>query len=321
MDRFADMQMFVSVVEAGSISGAADRLGLAKSAVSRRLAELEARLGVQLLQRTTRRLNVTESGRAYFERSRQILADVEETEQAVSSVHAALAGKLRAALPLSFGLLHLAPLIDAFSRLHPGIEFELDFNDRQVDLMQEGFDVAIRIAQLEDSSLIARRLTTIRHIVCASPAYLARHGQPEHLDDLAHHAGLGYSNRAHPGLWTCIAADGAARAVKVPIKHAANNADFLCRMAIAGHGVLMLPTFYVAEAVKRGELVPLLPDCRWAELSAYALYPPTRHLSSRVRAFVDFLVERLGGEPPWDRAMRAAAPAKAATARQQRTPR
>jgi len=321
MDRFADMQMFVSVVEAGSISGAADRLGLAKSAVSRRLAELEARLEVQLLQRTTRRLNLTESGRAYYERCRQILADVEETELAVSSVHGTLGGRLRVALPLSFGLLHLAPLIDAFSSQHPAIEFELDFNDRQVDLMQEGFDVAIRIAQLEDSSLIARRLTVIRHTVCASPAYLSAHGLPQNPDELAQHAGLGYSNRANPGLWPCTAPDGATRNVKVAIKHQANNGDFLCRMAIAGHGVVMLPTFYVAEAVRRGELVPLLPGCRWPELNAYAVYPRTRHLSTRVRALVDFLADRLGGEPPWDRAMQAAAAAKSPQKRQRQTPR
>ncbi len=306
MDRFADMQLFVKVVDAGSISGAAERLGIAKSAASRRLAEMEARLGVQLLQRTTRRLNLTESGRAYYERCRQILADVEETELAVSSVHGALGGRLRVALPLSFGLLHLAPLIDAFCSQHPAIEFELDFNDRRVDLMQEGFDVAVRIAHLEDSSLIARRLTVIRHIVCASPAYLSAHGLPENPQDLAQHAGLGYSNRPSPGLWTCETADGETHNVRIPIKLEANNGDFLCRMAVAGHGVLMLPTFYVAGPVARGELVPLLEHCRWPELNAYAVYPPTRHLSTRVRAFVDFLVERLGGEPPWDRAMPSA---------------
>lgn len=303
MDRFADMQMFVKVVQESSISGAAERLDIAKSAVSRRLAELESRLGVQLLQRTTRRLNLTESGRAYYERCRQILADVEETELAVSSVHGALSGKLRVALPLSFGLLHLAPLIDEFSTLHPGIDFELDFNDRQIDLMQEGFDVAIRIAQLADSSLIARRLTVIRHIVCASPAYLSRHGVPEQPDDLERHDGLGYSNRANPGLWNYQTPTDEARNVKIPIKLEANNGDFLCRMAIAGHGILMLPTFYVAEPIKRGALVPLLTGYRFPELNAYAVYPPTRHLSTRVRAFVDFLAERLAGEPDWDRSI------------------
>ena len=185
MDRFAHMQVFVSVVEAGSISAAAERLDLAKSAVSRRLAELEAHLGVSLITRTTRRLNLTDSGRAYYERCVAILADLDEAESAVSQAHAALKGQLKVALPLSFGLLHLSPLIQAFMALHPEVRFELDFNDRQIDLMQEGFDLAIRIATLEDSSLIARRLAPIRHVVCASPDYLAKHGTPVAAADLA----------------------------------------------------------------------------------------------------------------------------------------
>ncbi len=179
------MQVFVSVVEAGSISAAAERLDLAKSAVSRRLAELEAHLGVSLITRTTRRLNLTDSGRAYYARCVAILADLDEAESAVSQAHAALKGKLKLALPLSFGLLHLSPLIQAFMTLHPEVRFELDFNDRQIDLMQEGFDLAIRIATLEDSSLIARRLAPIRHVVCASPDYLAKHGTPVAAADLA----------------------------------------------------------------------------------------------------------------------------------------
>jgi DNA-binding transcriptional LysR family regulator len=305
MDRFADMQMFVKVVEAASISGGADRLDIAKSAVSRRLAELESRLGVQLLQRTTRRLNLTESGRAYYERCVRILADVEEAELEVSTAHGALSGKLRVALPLSFGLLHLAPLIHEFSMLHPGIEFDLDFNDRQIDLMQEGFDLAVRIATLADSSLIARRLTLIRHIVCASPDYLAQHGRPASPDDLANHAGLGYSNRANPGLWNYQTPSGEARTVKIPIKLLANSGDFLCQMAIAGHGILVQPSFYAAEPIKRGELVPILTQYRWPELNAYAVYQTTRHLSTRVRAFVDFLHERLAGDPYWDRSIQA----------------
>ncbi len=304
MDRFADMQMFVKVVEAASISGAADRLDIAKSAVSRRLAELESRLGVQLLQRTTRRLNLTESGRTYYERCVQILADVEETELSVSSAHGALSGKLRIALPLSFGLLHLAPLIHEFSTLHPGIDFDLDFNDRQIDLMQEGFDVAIRIARLADSSLIARRLAVIRHIACASPEYLAQHGTPKTMAELEKHIGLGYSNRTNPGLWTYLTPSKETSNVKVPIKLLANNGDFLCQMAIAGHGILMHPTFYVAKAIERGELVPILTQYRWPELNAYAVYPATRHLSTRVRAFVDFLADKFAGEPQWDRSIK-----------------
>lgn len=304
MDRFADMRMFVAVVDAGSISGAAERLEVAKSAVSRRLTDLEARLGEELLHRTTRRLGLTDSGRAFFERAQRILADLEEAEQAVSQAHGAIRGRLKVALPLSFGLLHLAGLINEFLGLHPEVEFDLDFNDRQIDLMQEGFDLAIRIARLPDSSLIARKLAPIRHALCASPDYLARHGTPARADDLASHAGLVYSNLANPGLWSYVRPDGQPGSVQVPVKLRANNGDFLCRAAIAGQGVILHPTFYLSDAIRTGELVPLLTDHAWPELNAYALYPPTRHLSRRVRAFVDFLAEKLAGEPDWDRRMR-----------------
>jgi DNA-binding transcriptional LysR family regulator len=301
MDRFADMQMVVSVVEAGSISAAAERLNLAKSAVSRRLAELEARLGVSLIHRTTRRLNLTDSGRAYYARCVAILADLEEAEAAVSQAHGALKGTLKVALPLAFGLLHLAPLIQAFMTRHPDVRFELDFNDRQIDLMQEGFDLAIRIATLEDSSLIARRLAPIRHVVCASPAYLARHGTPHAASDLAQHACLAYSNVRDPGLWSFHGPGGESGQVRVPVRLAASSGEFLMRAAIAGEGLVLLPSFYVHEALRAGRLLPLLADHVWPELAAYAVYPPTRHLSSRVRAFIDFLAERLAGDPYWDR--------------------
>ncbi|MBU1263503.1 MAG: LysR family transcriptional regulator [Gammaproteobacteria bacterium] len=301
MDRFADMQMLVSVVEAGSISAAAERLNLAKSAVSRRLAELEARLGVSLIHRTTRRLSLTDSGRAYYARCVAILADVEEAESAVSQAHGALRGTLKVALPLAFGLLHLAPLIQAFMTAHPDVRFELDFNDRQIDLMQEGFDLAIRIATLADSSLIARRLAPIRHLVCASPDYLTRHGIPQSAADLGQHACLAYSNVRDPGLWSFHGPDGESGQVRVPVRLAASSGEFLMRAAIAGEGLVLLPSFYVHEALRAGQLLPLLADHVWPELAAYAVYPPTRHLSSRVRAFIDFLANRLAGEPYWDR--------------------
>ena len=301
MDRFADMQMFVSVVEAGNISAAAERLNLAKSAVSRRLAELETRLGVSLIHRTTRRLNLTDSGHAYYARCVAILADVEEAESAVSQAHAALRGTLKVALPLAFGLLHLAPLIQAFMTAHPDVRFELDFNDRQIDLMQEGFDLAIRIATLEDSSLIARRLAPIRHVVCASPDYLAQHGTPQSAADLVHHACLAYSNVRDPGLWRFRGANGEPGQVRVPVRLAASSGEFLMRAAIAGEGLVQLPSFYVHETLRTGQLLPLLTDHVWPELAAYAVYPPTRHLSSRVRAFIDFLADRLAGQPYWDR--------------------
>ncbi|HEY9098013.1 MAG TPA: LysR family transcriptional regulator [Thiobacillus sp.] len=301
MDKFSHMQVFVGIVEAGSISGAADRLGLPKSAVSRRLTELEARLGVSLLQRTTRKQNLTDSGRAFYERCVAILADLDEAESAVSQAHGALKGRLKLALPLSFGLLHLAPLIQEFMTLHPGVRFELDFNDRQIDLMQEGFDLAIRIATLADSSLIARRLTPIHHVLSASLDYLARQGTPRVAADLPHHACLAYSNVRDPGLWTYHGPDGKPGSVRVPVRLASSSGEFNMRAAIAGEGLLLLPSFYCHEALRNGQLVQVLADHTWPELSAYAVYPPTRYLSNRVRVLIDFLVERLAGEPYWDR--------------------
>lgn len=300
MDRFAAMRMFVRVVEAGSISGAAARLEVAKSAVSRRLTELEQHLGAQLLHRTTRRLNLTDSGRAYFEHAQRILADLDEAEAAVAQAHTGLRGRLRIALPLSFGLLHLSDPIKAFMALHPEVEFDLDFNDRQIDLMQEGFDLAIRIANLPDSSLIARRLTPIRHLLGASPGYLQRHGTPTRPDDLRQHVCLAYSNLPNPGLWHYRTPDGAPGSVQVPVKLLANNGDFLYQAALAGHGLILHPTFYLREALRDGALVALMTDHVWPELNAYAVYPPTRHLSSRVRAFVDFLAQRFADQPAWE---------------------
>lgn len=294
MDRLAHMQIFVAVAEAGSVTAAAERMNLAKSAVSRRLAELEAHLGVSLIQRTTRRLNLTESGRAYYARCVAILADVEDAEAEVSQAHGALRGHLKVALPQAFGLLHLAPLIQAFMKRHPDVRLELDFNDRQVDLMQEGFDLAIRIATLEDSSLIARRLAAIPHLVAASPGYLARKGTPRTAADMVHHDCLAYSNVRDPGLWSYRGPDGAPGQVRVPVRLAASSGEFLLQAAIADEGLVLLPAFYMGTALQSGQLAEVLADHRWPEPAAYAVYPPTRHLSARARAFIDFLAGHLG---------------------------
>jgi DNA-binding transcriptional LysR family regulator len=300
MARLEDMETFVRVVEAGSISGAADRLGIAKSAVSRRITDLEERLGAQLFRRTTRKLSMTDTARRYYERCILILADIQEAEQAVLDEHATLRGSLRVAVPLSFGLLHLGPAIEAFMEQHPDVEFDLDFNDRQVDLLSEGFDVALRIADLPDSSLIARRLAPIHLIACASPAYLALHGTPTTPDELGDHDCLTYSNMVNPGVWRYVSPDGKQSSVRVHSRLQANNGDFLCQAAIAGQGITRQPSFLVYKAIEQGQLVPLLCDYGWHSVNAYAVYPQTRHLSQRVRAFVDFLVERFSGVPYWD---------------------
>jgi DNA-binding transcriptional LysR family regulator len=302
MARFEDIQAFMRVVEAGSISAAAERLGIAKSAVSRRLSDLEKHLGVQLLRRTTRRLNLTDTGRSFYDRCQRILADLEEAEAAVSQAHGLLQGRLRVAAPLSFGVRHLGPAIAEFMQRHPQVRFDLDFNDRQVDLLAEDIDVAIRITrQLEDSSQIARRLWTSRVLLCASREYLRGHGTPITPADLVTHQGLLYSNAPDPALWTLQGADGREYSVRVQEQLRSNNGDFLRQAAVAGAGLLLSPSFIVHESLRRGELVIVLPDYRHEELHAYALYPQTRHLSQRVRAFVDFLVERYAGVPYWDR--------------------
>jgi DNA-binding transcriptional LysR family regulator len=300
MDRFESLRNFVSVVETGSISAAAERQRLAKSGVSRRLAELEQHLGVQLFRRTTRRMNLTDTGRSFYERARRLLDDLEEAELAVSSEHGALQGHIKLALPLSFGLGHLPPAIAEFMSRHPDLEIELDMNDRQVDLLQEGVDVAVRIAELDDSSLIARRLAPIRHVVCASPAYLARHGTPRSLEELRGHRCLVYSNLPEPEVWRCRLPNGEPGEVRLRPHMRANNGEMLALAAEAGQGLVLEPTFILYRSIRAGRLQPVLTDHAWREVQAYAVYPRTRHLSRRVRALVDFLAERFAGEPYWD---------------------
>ncbi len=295
-----ELEAFVAVVEAGSFTQAADRLGVAKSAVSRRVAALEARLGVELIRRTTRRLNLTETGQGFYERSARILADLDEAESAAAQSHGELRGRLKVALPLSFGIRHMSGPISEFSRRHPNVHFELDLNDRRIDLLEEGADLALRIGKLGDSSLIARRLFDARTVVIASPAYLEQYGVPGTPADLARHRCLVYSNLSDPTRWVCREPDGTALHVDVQPAMAASSGDFICAQAVEGHGIAMQPTFIAGASIAEGKLVPLLSDYEWPVTPAYAIYPPTRHLSYRVRAFIDFLADEFAGTPPWD---------------------
>jgi DNA-binding transcriptional LysR family regulator len=301
MDRFDDLLAFVTVVETGSFTAAADRLGVAKSAVSRRVSDLEDRLGVQLLRRTTRRLNLTDTGRAFHEHASRILADLDEAESAVLQQHGELRGTLKVALPLSFGIRHMCAPIAEFSRRHPRVEFDLDLNDRRIDLLEEGVDVAVRIGRLRDSSLIARRLFDARTVVCASQSYLDRHGVPATPEDLGRHRCLLYSNIPDPTRWVCSDRSGTRHEVRVTGALTASSGDFLLAAAIQGLGIAVEPTFNAGEAISRGELVPLLTDYEWPVSPAWAVYPPTRHLSYRVRAFIDYLADCFSGTPAWDK--------------------
>lgn len=288
------------VVDTGSITRAAQRLGIAKSAVSRRIAELERRLGAQLVTRTTRRLTITETGQAFYERCRRVLSDLSEAESSVADAHDDLSGTLRVAAPVTFGMMHLAPILTEFMQTHPGVTVDVDFSDRHVNLIEDQFDVAVRIARLSDSSLIARRLCPIRQIVCASPGYLQRRGTPTAPADLAEHDCLRYSLDPQGRNWHYTGPDGAAGEITVRAHAIASNGEFLRDAAIADQGIARLPTFMVYDAIARGELVALLSQYHWFEIGLYALYPPTRRLARRVRAFVDLLAARFPDNPHWD---------------------
>ncbi len=308
MDRFENMAVFIRVVETGSISAAADRLGVAKSAVSRRLKELEGHLGVELFHRTTRKMNLTDTGRAFYHQSVRILEDVIEAELATSQAHATLKGSLKIALPSSFGLMHMGPAINEFLLEHPQIEFDLDFNDREVDLIQEGFDLAIRIANLPDSSLIARRLAPIQTVMCASPSYLEQKGMPQSPDELIEHQCLVYSLLRDFEYWHLTDSNGKEISTKIHPTLKASTGEFLKDAAVEGLGIILVPSFIAYKEIESGALVPVLKDYRPTQLDAYAIYPQTRHLSQRVRAFVDFLVQRFEGRPYWDNCLKKPAP-------------
>ncbi|MFQ5566630.1 MAG: LysR family transcriptional regulator [Paracoccaceae bacterium] len=300
MDRFEDMRCFVQVVERGSVTKAAKALRVAPSAVSRRIKELEARLGTQLLIRTTRRMSLTESGRSFHARCQRILADLDEAEAEASDRHGALKGSLRVAAPLAFGAAHLTPVVVDFMRGNPGVVVDLDFSDRVVDLVAEGFELAVRIGTLRDSSLIARKLADVRVVACAAPALLAERGVPDHPDQLKDWPALCYTGSERTDIWRYRAPDGSAGSVAMQVRMLANNGSVLCDAAIAGQGVILQPSFHVDRAVARGQLVPILGDFHWPEIAIYTVWPQTRHLTARARAFIDFVRARIGPHPYWE---------------------
>ncbi|MCK5425260.1 MAG: LysR family transcriptional regulator [Emcibacter sp.] len=300
MGQLEDMDAFVRIIDAGSISQAANQLGVVKSAISRRLVDLEVRLGAQLLNRTTRKSSLTEAGRKYYERSVQILADVAEINATTSNAKTDLSGTFKISVPLSFGLLHMSAAINEFAALHPGLIIHMDFNDRKVDLVEEGYDVAIRIAELKDSSLMARKIAPVHRMLCASPDYIARMGNPEKPTDLKNHHMLHYTNAQNATLHF-IGPDKRKHSINLPAKMVANNGDFLKSAAKDGHGIILTPTFIVWKEIASGELITVMNDYPCLSLNAYVVYPQTRHLSQKVRLFIDYLVDKFGGEPYWDK--------------------
>ena len=300
MGQLEDMSVFVRIVEAGGIGKAAEQLGIAKSGVSRRLVALETRLGVSLLNRTTRSSSLTSVGREYYERAVKLIGDVSELDGLAADEGKSLEGLLRLAVPLSFGLSHLSPAIDIFLRENPGLTINIDFSDRQVDLIEQGVDLAIRISDLNDSSLQARRICPIRLVLCASPSYLKKHGTPRTPEDLKDHQVLGYTLGSGHTI-RLSNQQGDEQLVHTTARMAANNGDFLRDMALAGHGIAILPTFIVWQSLAARELVPVLQSYTLPNLNAWAVYPQTRYLSQRARQFIDFLAERFGDNPYWDK--------------------
>ncbi len=299
MNPFEDMSTFIRIVEAGSITKAAEQLDTVKSAVSRRLSELEKRLGVSLLTRSTRTQVLTDSGKSYYQQCLRIIEDLEEVESSVKNENCALAGRIKLAAPLSFGLSHLSPAIRKFNEVHPDIHFEVDFNDRKIDLVEEGFDLAIRIANLEDSSLIAKRITQINLVLAASPAYLNLYGLPKTPQDLLKgHVKLQY--RTQPENWKLLDENKKLLSIKVPAVLTSNNGDFLCQAAIDGAGLIYTPDFVCYKAIKLGQLQPILTNYLTdTGVNAYAVYPQTKHLSLRVRHLVNYLAQYFGDTPYW----------------------
>ncbi|MCG3810280.1 LysR family transcriptional regulator [Psychrobacter sp. Ps4] len=299
MGQLEDMAMFVRVVEAGSITKAAEQLNIAKSAVSRRLKELETRLGSQLISRTTRQSNLTQAGEQYYQKVHHILSEVDALNEETSGTPTRIEGTLKMTAPLSFGLMHLNDVIDEYANKHPELKFELDFSDRHTDLIEEGFELAIRIRELQDSSYQAKRLALIRYALCASPAYLERMGTPKTFDDLTEHEFLQYGMSKSSTI-ELIDEQGKKHQVAVNGKIKANNGDFLREMAVKGHGIAFLPTFITYQALISGELVPMLQQYQLPTLNAYAVYPKNRFLSQRCRYLIDFIAERFGDNPYWD---------------------
>ncbi|MCR9221758.1 MAG: LysR family transcriptional regulator [Alphaproteobacteria bacterium] len=302
MNDLSGIAVFAAVAEAGSFTKAGARLNLSKSAVSKQISKLEERLGAQLMNRTTRRLSLTEVGQAFYERCRRIVAEAEEAELAVTRLQIAPRGILKLSAPVSFGVEHLGPALPDFMAQHPEMQIDMECADRLVDLVEEGFDLAVRIGRLRDSSLIAKRIAFIRRKVLAAPGYWAAHGKPEHPSELTAHSCLTYTYLQTAQNWEFRdpeTDEDFTVAVPTGALHA-NNGHVLADAAAGGQGVVFSPTFICREAIREGRLEPALEAFEPEPIGVHAVYPPNRHLSAKVRAFIDFLAARFAGpEETW----------------------
>jgi DNA-binding transcriptional LysR family regulator len=289
--QIEDLRIYVAVIKAGNFTAAAEQLLLSKQYVSRRIAALEESLGARLLNRNTRKLSVTDNGQLFAQHAQRILDDVQEAEQAVSGRQQVLQGSFRLSVPMSFGISHLSPFIAEFLNLHPGLQFQIELADRYVDVIGEGFDMAIRIGTLPDSSLIAKRLGEFRRVICGSPAYIQGAGAPREPEVLSEHLCLRYGRESQTG-WELFNGD-TRKVINVQGPMVSNNGEMLRDAAVAGLGLVLLPEFIVAPALASGELITVLDEWQPASLNLNALYPQHRQRSETNRVFMTFLQQKL----------------------------
>ncbi|SHH61553.1 LysR family transcriptional regulator [Massilia sp. CF038] len=300
MDRMRALEVFVEVVKRNGFARAADALDTSPANVTRIISDLESHLGMRLLNRSSRKMSLTDSGEGLYQRAKTIVEDMAEIEAIASSATLTPRGLLRINAPLTFGVLHLAPLWPAFMARYPEVELEVALVDRVVDIVEEGYDLAIRISRAGSASHAARRLATSHNICCAAPAYLARHGTPKVPQDLLLHKCIGYSYAASADEWRFTDAMGQPHPVTVNCAMHANNGDTARQAALAGAGIIWQPTFLIGADLRAGRLVPLLPGFSLPDIDVLAVYPSRRQLSAKVRAMIDFLAEQFAGTPPWD---------------------
>ena len=298
MDRLTEMEAFATVVDQGGFTDAARKMGISKSAVSKHVSSLEARLGARLLNRTTRRVSPTEIGLAYYDRARRVLNDAGEADALVTSMQSAPSGLLRISVATDFGVNHLSPVLGDFLQEFPDITVNMVLNNRFVELISEGFDMAVRIGELEDSTLRARKLTETSKKMIASPGYFARYGRPARIDDLNEHKLLHYSNAAGGAVWKLTAPSGEKRQVRTAGWLTVNDGQSLLNACIGGLGIAYLPSFLYADALSKGLVEEAMPNLPTETQGIYAVYPPGRFTQPKVRAFIDFLVEAFAEKGP-----------------------
>lgn len=300
MDRLECDRMFIAVMDAGSFTAAANRLGTSSGQASKLVSRLEGALGVRLLNRTTRSVMPTEAGRAYYDRLKPLLDEFETLDLDIRNISQSPRGRLRLTAPLTFGSLELVPALNAFAAAYPDIDLDVNFSDRVVNVIDEGFDLAVRIGRPGDSSLIIRRLCSVRIIVVGAPAYLHTHGAPGAPEDLAGHACIIDTNFREPNRWPVTGADGQPASVPVAGRIRYSNAEACVQAAVMGLGLACVPAFVAAQALRSGQLVRLLPTFETAPYDVHVLYPHSRHLAAKVRLLVDFLAERYRALPQWE---------------------